>query len=270
MPTTAEIIAAQKYFYDLGVSVMGKRLGPEREQWVACQTDRRAYLATLTPAERKIYFDENARYNAVVDDQIDRERATAKRQHLQSFTVKAVEMGAAAFAAPLLFGPATGGLYAPGNLLGPALAGEVAIADIPAGSTVAESGLGAGTITGAVGEGASTSIWGSLGKLAGGAWDVAKDVAAVAGGVSTVLSKANQISNVFDIISGNEPNQLGPAQLGPAQLGPAQLGSTQPAPADVPASALGATQEEMVVIPNVVLYIVLGGLALLIGKRLLK
>ena len=65
----------------------------------------------------------------------------------------------------------------------------------------------------------------------------------------------------------------GPTVLGTlgtlSQLG-FQLGSTSPAPADMPASALGATQEEMVTIPNVVLYIVLGGLALLMIKRLLK
>jgi len=65
----------------------------------------------------------------------------------------------------------------------------------------------------------------------------------------------------------------GPTVLGTlgtlSQLG-SQLGSTPPAPADMPASALGATQEEMVIIPNVVLYIVLGGLALLMVKRFLK
>ena len=134
MPTEAEIIAAQEYFYNLKISVAGKRLGAERDQWVAAQTAYKSYREGLTPAEQKIYTDENARYNAVVADQIKRERETAKREHWQDFTVKAGTFAAAALAAPAVlgFGPATGGLYAPGSILGPAVVAE-GMAISPAG-----------------------------------------------------------------------------------------------------------------------------------------
>ena len=283
--TTQEIIDTQERLF-----AATAYWSPRSEGWLATRGERLEFMAKLTPDQKEVFNAENVKQAAAEYDRIKREMATREREHTQAFTKKAAvfvaSMGVAAPAVlPLLFGPATGGLLA-GASAGVAGAGAgVAIADIPAGSTAAESGLAAGTITGAAGEGASTSILASLGSVAGavakpvaevvvalakpaveiigGAVEVvgslAKPVAEFTSDVSSILSKAGQITNAVENISGNKP--------------PTQLGSTLPPPAAVPSPLIimpDGTQDEMVNIPNVVLYCVAGGLALLIGKRLLK
>ena len=74
----AEIIAAQRRQYEIGVETMGWRLGPKRPIWRAAFLEKRDYIAALTKEEQDIYYADNKTYNAAVSAQIDRENEAKK------------------------------------------------------------------------------------------------------------------------------------------------------------------------------------------------
>jgi len=280
MPTTAEIIAAQKYYYDLSVSVAGKRLGPERDQWIASQTARNAYVATLTPEEQKVFSNANISMNAAVQDQIDREQATRERERLQSFTKTAATFVAVGTALPIVFGPATGGLYAPGNLLGPTVAAEF----VGPPESIAGVGQAASFV------GPPTSIPGVGGVGIGGAGDVAAaamenqvipsggilgtigGVGKVIGGgldtLATVIPKVGGIINTIEGVLGREDQPTVDIRDNPA--GDLPTNSAPVINLTIPAQSTGGivltppAAEQ----PNTMLYIGLGILAIILLKGL--
>ena len=205
MPITAErseeIRAAQKYYYNLHVANAGKRIGPEREIWREGELAAQAYKTSLLPEEREIYFADNATYNAMIADQIERERATASREHSQDFTVKAATFVAAGLAAPLFFGPATGGLYASGSAAGGAAAaggtGSVALTpseDVAAAAMENQTWTDAASVAMENQPAVSVASSGGLGKVLG---DIVGGAAKILPAVAAVIPKVGAAINVF-------------------------------------------------------------------------
>ena len=137
MPTTAEIVAAQRWFASQPTYYESRQDPVEKAKWRETTALRLDYVATLSGDEKKIFYDDNKAYAAEIEDAIDRQLKTQSREHLQAFTKTAATFVAAGFAAPLLFGPATGGLYASGSAAGGAAAagGTGSVALTPADSS---------------------------------------------------------------------------------------------------------------------------------------
>ena len=218
MPITAErseeIRAAQKYYYNLHVANAGKRIGPEREIWREGELAAQAYKTSLLPEEREIYFADNATYNAMIADQIERERATASREHSQDFTVKAATFVAAGLAAPLFFGPATGGLYASGSAAGGAAAaggtGSVALTpseDVAAAAMENQTWTDAASVAMENQPAVSVASSGGIGKVLG---DIVGGAAKILPAVAAVIPKVGAAINVFS--GGTEVQTPGTSQ----------------------------------------------------------
>jgi len=277
MPTNAEIIAAQKYYYDLGVSVAGKRLGPERDQWIASQKARTEYVATLTPEEQKVFSTANISMNAAVQDQIDRELATREREHLQSFTKTAGTFVAAGAALPILFGPATGGLYAGKTLMaaefvGPpeAIAG-VGQASSFVGPPTSIAGVG-GVGIGGAGDVAAAAMENQVISSGGGILGTIGGVGKVIGGgidtLATVIPKIDTIYRTIEGVLGKEGQETVPVTQNPSNPPPSSsspvINLTIP-PQSTGGIVLTTPAAEQ---PNVMLYAGLAIIAIILFKGL--
>lgn len=202
MSTAAEIIAAQKYYSAMpGYFKATAQGGIGKAQWRLNTAERNAYLATLTPDEKAFFSDENKRNSDIIGDLIDRANETREREHLQAFTKTAATFVAAGFAAPLLFGPATGGLYAAGSATGGAAVvggtGSVALTpseDVAAAAMENQTWTDAASVAmenqPAVSVASSGGFLNVLGDIVGGAAKILPAVAAV-------IPKVGAAINVF-------------------------------------------------------------------------
>ena len=240
MATEAELIAAQEYWY--------KR---KQQDFWGSRPEYLAYMDTLTKDEQAFFSAENLRYNAIVEDQIQRERKTAKREHFQDFAVKAGSMIAAAFAAPVLFGPGTGGILGTGGSAA-GIAGSGAEMDVAAAAMENQPWTDAASLAmeNQVVTSSAGSFWDNLGGI----------VKAVPGAINTIANVLPKVEDIIGVFGGGDepltqptsaPNSTQPIilQTGTGQ----QTGTTQPVFFQTPAAESGS--------PNMMLYIAIAAAA---------
>ena len=200
MPTTAEIVAAQRWFASQPTYYESRQDPVEKAKWRETTALRLDYVATLSGDEKKIFYDDNKAYAAEIEDAIDRQLKTQSREHLQAFTKTAATFVAAGFAAPLFFGPATGGLYAAGPAVGGAAAvGGGATPALTPSEDVAAAAMENQTWTDAASvamenQPAVVASSGGIGKVLS---DIVGGAAKILPAVAAVIPKVGAAVNVF-------------------------------------------------------------------------
>jgi len=284
MPTTAETVAAQRWFADQPGYFQSKAVGgtsglTQAEKLAKYRENKQLrldYVAALTEAEKKIFYDDNKKYAAEMEDAIDRARKTASRKHLQAFTKTAAVFVAAGMAAPLAFGPATGGLYAAGSTTGGVAVGTgvatgASSTDIAAQSMENQAWTDSASVamvSQVVAPPASPSLLSSIGSTVGAIVKPVADVAvSIAGAGKTTLDFVSDVMPLFTSIKSSIDSLTGIAADESISPEMGSAGSQQPAQTLIfpPAAAVADTG-----ISKLVLFAIVGVGVILIVSRFKK